>query len=444
MTTTDDVMDVERKIQYLQGLLENARQRNDIVVVRANQKRLGQLYLETGNAPEALTHFEEAIKTLEPDDHQSLAQFYGYAGLALKLIGNYTLALRAFRKSNTAAVASEKCELICDSHIQLGIVQSEMDHKTEAVSELGRALSLAIESQDLPRKLRILDLLGDNFYALESFDKAVEDYVIAYETAKILGNRPAECTSLIKVANVFLFEREFVAAIGQYERALEIASSLENRNAEISILGGLCRANALSGNIPLAIKYGDQVVHLAREFKHFDAEITNIYALASFLIDQDRAEEALLYLDRGRLLARENQSHHWLQAVITLIGTVHYNAGEYEFAIENYKEALALAMSEADVENEARLCGYLGAVLAERDLYAESIEYATRADNLANELENYLLAGEQQMLLAFNYRDTNQPEKAMEYCKAAINSYEMINNTQFAEQAGLLLSELQG
>jgi tetratricopeptide (TPR) repeat protein len=326
----------------------------------------------------------------------------------------------------------------------MGIVHSEMEHKTEALSELGKALSLAIESQDLPRKLRILDLLGDIFYALESFDKAAEDYVIAYETAKILGNRPAGCTALVKVANVFLSEGEYVAAIGQYERALEIASSLENRNAEISILGGLLRANALSGSIALALKYGDQVVHLAREFNHFDAEITNIYTLASFLIDQGRADEASLYLDRGRLLAQENQSQHWLQAIITLIGTVHYNDGNYEDAFNNYKEALAQAMSEADVENEARLCGYLGAVLADRELYIESIEYATRADNLANELENYALAGEQQMLLAFNYRDTNQPEKAKEYCKAAINSYEAVGNLELAEKAGLLLSELQG
>jgi len=129
-------------------------------------------------------------------------------------------------------------------------------------------------------KMRVTSLFGDNFFKLESFDKAVEYYVLGSEVARELNNHAAEAAIITKVANIFLLEKEIKSAVGQYERALKIASSIEDRNAEINILGGLFRANALDGNVRLATVYGEQVIQLASEIKHAEAEASNIAAFA--------------------------------------------------------------------------------------------------------------------------------------------------------------------
>jgi tetratricopeptide (TPR) repeat protein len=431
-------------IQQLQDAAIKARQQDDPALKCAALMKLGQAYLDKKEAPDALTQFEEALKiALETDDLEVQARLLGYKGLALKMLGNYTLALQAFRKSNGMAAHLGHKLLLCDSYLQLGTIKFKMEKQDEAQADLTQALEIATEEHDSNREMRIASELADNFYSLKNFTKTREYYSLACEQARNMGDLAAECFFLTKMGNASLSFGELKTAIGQYERALNIASVIQNRNAEINILGGLFRAHALAKDVGLATFYGEKVLQLAGEIQHFEAEITTIHALATFFIDQAQYSKAISYLDQGRKLAEQNQDQGWLLTLTIAAGTALYRSGEYPAAVEVYQQAINLARSSADKRSEARVLGYLSVVHADQDSLIESIKSAESALDLAREFNDSSLTAEQQMLLALNYRELDQVDKAIQYCQAAIASYKDIRSSEMVEKAEALLAELQ-
>jgi tetratricopeptide (TPR) repeat protein len=444
MKTAPQISELDEKIQKAQADLANAREQENASQILFNLRRLGQLYLDGGDAPQALTHYNEALKLVaDTDDMEAHAQILGFRGVALKLIGNFSLALQSFRKSNAVASSINHAALTCDSYIQIAMIKSEMGETTEAISNLSRAMAVAQEKNDLARKMRIASLLGDNFYKIEAFDKAVDYSVLGSEIARELRNQAAEVSFLTKVANIFLLEGEIKSAVGQYERALKIASAIEDRNAEINILGGLFRAHALDGDVRLATVYGDQVIHLARDSKHAEAEYSNIAAFASFLAEKGKVEDAIPYLERGLQIADEQNNLDLKSDMLIRLGLAYSQQQQPAQALEEFNLALEMTRTVSDARTQARILGYIASLQADEGNLQASIAAAEGALSLAQELEIPELMAEQQILLAFNYRDLGQIEKAVHFCKAGIASYQDIGQTELTAQANTLLAELE-
>jgi tetratricopeptide (TPR) repeat protein len=151
--------------EKMRSAIAEAQTQGDTKTIVSLQKQLGQAYMEAGDAPLALTEFNEAIKLVfnSEDDKEIFAQLLGFRGLALKLIGNYSLAMQAFRKSNALALEIKHPSLSCDSLIHLAALHSEMGKIDEAIAVLNEALGVASEYKDKVRIMRINGLLGDNF-----------------------------------------------------------------------------------------------------------------------------------------------------------------------------------------------------------------------------------------------------------------------------------------
>ena len=124
-------------------------------------------------------------------------------------------------------------------------------------------------------------------------------------------------------------------------------------------------------------------------------------------------------------------------------GIAHHRAGDTPAAIENYQQALSLAKGTADRRAEVQVLGYLSTAQAELGLLPESIQSAEHALALAGELGDPALCAEQQMLLAFNYRDQRQEARAAASCRAAIESYQKCGDLEAAGKAQALLHDLQ-
>jgi tetratricopeptide (TPR) repeat protein len=436
--------DANEKYDQLKKEIEIARgQENESALVGLYRK-LGQAYMDDGDAPQALTEFNEALKIVSKgEDKESFAQILGLRGLALKMIGNYSLAMQAFRKSNSLAVEINHPTLACDSFIQIAILHSEMGKIDDTLSSLDKALNIAVEQKDKTRKMRVYGLLGDNFLKQANPAKAAEYFQMAYETAQDLKNRAAEVSFITKSGNVHLLEGKMDRAIEKYERALSLASALEDRGAEINILGGLFRAYALAGDAHPATVYGEQAIHLAAGISHFEAEIANIQALASFLIEQGQAEKALPHLERGIQVAREQVNPGWEMELLRMQGEAHLATDQVAQALMSWEAALTVADRLQDEAFMASMLGRIGVVQAENNDLEKSIVAAQQALEIALGVGDMKLAAEQQILLAFNFRDLDQKTKAIQFCKAAIASYESNSELELALRARTLLEELE-
>jgi tetratricopeptide (TPR) repeat protein len=431
-------------IESLQKEVASAREKNDTHNLISLLKKLGLAFIENGDAPQALSEFDEALKLVATgDDKESFAQFLGLRGLALKLLGNFSLAMQAFRKSNKVAIEIKHPALTVDSLIQIAGLYTDLEKPENALTNLDSALRIAIEQKDKVRKMRVNGLMGDHFSRQADPGKAKQYFQAAYETALDLENHGAECSFITKLGNAFLLEGNTESAIEKYERALKLASALDDRNAEINILGGLFRAHALDKNVQLASIYGEKVITLAREFKHAEAEISNIVAFTSFLADNGKVPDTIPYLVRGAQIADDQNRLDLKLDMLVRLGLASYQEGHYDLALEHFNTAFVIASNVSDELTQLHVASYIASVYADMEQYENSITVATKALILAEKLEDLRLIAEQQILLAFNYRDCHQSMEAVRYCSAALESFKKLDDSAMVEQAQVLLESLE-
>jgi tetratricopeptide (TPR) repeat protein len=95
-----------------------------------------------------------------------------------------------------------------------------------------------------------------------------------------------------------------------------------------------------------------------------------------------------------------------------------------------------------DKAASGQIYGRLSAVLAEQGQLNEAITAARQAIDLGRELEDAALVSEQQMMLAFAYRDLGDVDQARACCLEAIAAYRDLGDAALVAQAELLLAEL--
>ncbi len=441
--TTNNLLEEDPRLQELQEAVAKAETGADPIRHCQALMHLGQAYLDQKEAPAALTQFETGLKLAQQTENRQIqAQLFGYKGMALKMLGNTSMALQAFRKSNGIASHLKHDLLLCDSFFQIGLLKTIENQPGSSLDDLTQSLAIATRLRDHGRQLRAAEALAEICETLEELEQSRQYYRLAIEQARLLGDHTAECTLLTRQANNSLAAGDFETAIDQYEAALDIASAIENRIAEINILGGLFRVHALAGHQHLAVLYGEKIIQLSRDIEHFEAEITNIHALARYLLEQGQAQAARAYLSEGLVLAEKHDSPEWLSDLLVLDGQAHYACGEHALAIESLNQAASLATGIGDKSRIAHILAYLSGIEAEREQLSDSIGYAERAVAFALELENKKMAGEQQLLLALNYRDLGKADKAIEYCRAAQASFEDCKAPEMLVKVEGLLAEL--
>ncbi len=347
------------------------------------------------------------------------------------------------RNPTASPPTSSTIRCCANSFFQMGMLEFEMEDCEKGVADLLRAFEIASQEGDSSRMLNIAGTLANDYYALKEYDQALEYFAQAYEQARTQGDHKGECTFLTEMGNAALAKGDARNAVKHYDQALVIASSLENRGSEINIIGGLFRAYSQLNEPGLTTYYGEKAIQLAAEIQHFDAQINNIFALGTYYAIHSDYEQALKYFNQGRELATQNNNQEWLLTIEVSAGMASFQSGDYPAAHEAYTRALTLAGGFADRLSQARILGYLAAVRAEQEMLPESIEYARQSLDLALELEETALAGEQQMLLAFNYQDVHNMDLAVQYCQAAVASYQSIEAADMVERAQTLLAELK-
>ncbi|KAA3647345.1 MAG: hypothetical protein DWQ07_07540 [Chloroflexi bacterium] len=439
--TSSPIQDVE--LHQLESTLEHARQGEDQQEITVSLTKLGQYYLNNGDAPKGLTQFEEAIELLEDGNNQEgLARLWGLKGMALQTIGNFDQAMAAFRKSNRFARDIENQTLICDSLIRIGMLQAETGELTKAISKLEQAYAIAVAQDDQPRRLHIDTILGGYFARLESTEKAFEYFLDGLQTARSAKDQAATCNFLISLGNVLLLDREFEGALERYEEALDIASSIENPGAEISALEGLLHGNIGAGKSSLAKIYADQLIQLAQTQQKPEAEILAVDIISAMYLENNQEQKALPYLEKGLEIARQKKDNDWELAFLMRMAFAFFNLEDLTKAQANYEEALELAVRIQDIEAEAQVLGRLSAVHADKGEFKKAIEIGQKALKQAHESENIELVGEQQLLMALAQRDMGNLKKALQYSKDASTTFSTINDQDKKNLAEVLLEEL--
>lgn len=432
----------QERLRQLEQQLEDARQGGRDGQLPELLVGLGKVHLDLGSAPQALTHFEQAIDLAQArGDREAEARCLGLKAMALAQMGNTRQALNAWNKSGRLAELLKHAALLCDAWTQRGLLLVETGDTALGVHDLERAFGLALEHNDSLRQMSISGLLGGVFARLEAPQQAHAHYAIALDLAQKLRQPAAESSFLLSLGQLDLLQHERTPAAEHFAAALQAARRAGDRFTELRALSRLLQASAQSGQADQAAFYGEQAIRLANQLGESLAELGNLHVLASFYLEQGGFEPAAGLLQRGLEIALQQPDREWELKLRTQLGYAWFGLERYAEAGEQYSQALAAAVGLNDPAAQVFLLGRLGAVTAEQGRTDEARRILQQALAQAQQLADPRPAGELHMLLAFSARDTGQVEQAVYHAGQAVEIYSQ-SDEELAQQARRLLAEL--
>ncbi len=417
---TDTSTDTIATITTLEHALEAARTTGDPEALSSAQLALGKSYLQAGNAPRALTQFEDAILVAEAGGRlEEAARLWGYKGIALAQLGNTHLAQRAlFRSLNLAREADHKA-LQSDALAHIGQLMAERGEIEKAIGRLDQALAMAQEDKDPLRAMHLEGKLGALYLALQSLDKAADSFSAALNAAERLRLPESLLRYRIGLGSVMLANDEPDAALEQFEIALNEADALDNPGARVQALDALVQAHAAAKHGSMVQLYADALLTLCAEEKMTAVALAASLNTASFFMEHEQPKRALHYLKHGLELARAEDNLAWQAVMLEKMSLAHYTQEELESAAADCRAALEVAHQLHDEAAQARLYGHLGATLAEMGVGDEAKAASLAAVEIAERLEDLPLVGEQQVLLAFSATEAGEVDAARDWCRGS-------------------------
>ena len=299
------------------------------------ESNLGQVLYERGEWPEAITHYETALR-LDP----RLANAHYNLGLALARLGRIAEALARF------SAAAEIQPSFVDAHLEWGRMLMKAKQPAAAAEQFAQALQLAPAQAPAHRELGLaLVALGRTTEACEQYARAlqldpgfaeaegnwggallrlnqVEPALEHLEHARRLNPRSPEVQSNLGIA---------FARLGRIPEALDCfaaAVQLDPNFADAQLNLGVALAQA--GRLPEALGALTRAVELEPDSPETQANLANALA------DTGRATDAVAHYERALQLRPDYAEVH------ANLGFVLLRAGRPVEAQRHFREALRL------------------------------------------------------------------------------------------------------
>lgn len=248
--------------------------------------------------------------------------------------------------------------------------------------------SLHREKQDKRAELRLLTELGNFFYSISSYRKAINYYEQCLATSRKIGDRLGEGNSLSILGGAYVSLGEYQKTIDYCEEALAISREIGDRQGEASSLGNLGNAYQSLGEHQKAINYYEQSLAISCEIG-------------------DRS-------DKGKSLGS--------------LGNAYDKLGEYRKAIEFHEQSLAIYREIGDRQGEAGSLGNMGNAYDSLGKYRKAIEFHEQSLTIKREIGDRSGEGNSLGNLGNTYRSLGEIEKACDLWKEALAIFETIES----------------
>jgi class 3 adenylate cyclase/tetratricopeptide (TPR) repeat protein len=401
---------------------------------------------------EAVAYFEQALQALtrlpEPGDTRVLAiDLHLALGHTLVLLGNFGRCLALLGKAETLARA-------LDDRVRLGQVLAEMTQVRRITGDPDgamvagqQALELAAEFGESALQVQASFILGQVYYAIGNFGRAVELLRRNVEVAGRESGTPStewRLQSQAWLAWILGVLGAFAEGRRHGEEALRLATLEGRGSAPIVAYIGLGNLFLAKGDLEHAIRVLESGLALSRASGHrtnlrvIVADLGYAYAL------QGRIAEGRALLEEGisesiRTGALLGQAYRvaWLSEVCRL-------AEHYEEAWQHARQALALARQHKERANEAIALHQLGVVQAHAvPPDAEQAEaHYQQALALAEALGMRPLMAHCHHGLGWLYCQTGRGEQARTALSASIDLYRAMDMTFWLPRAEAALAQV--
>ena len=314
--------------------------------------------------------------------------------------------------------------------LQQGIEQAQTSHLTAALQSWQQALQIYRETKDPLGESAALRNLGNAYYFLGDYPKAIDYLQQSLKIARELKDPRGEGNTLNNLAVVYDFLGDYLKAINYYQQSLKIAREIKDPSSEGKALGNLGVVYHSLGEYPKAINYYQQSLKIAREIKDPRGEngtLRNLGVAYNALGDYPKA---INYHQQSLKIAREIKDPRGEGAALGNLGTSYRNLGDYPKAIDYLQQSLKIAREIKDPRGEGAALGNLGTSYRNLGDYPKAIDYLQQSLKIAREIKDPRGEGASLANLGNAYFSLGDYPRAIDYQQQSLAIAQEIKNRE--------------
>ena len=257
--------------------------------------------------------------------------------------------------------------------------------------------------------------LGNAYFSLGDFKKAIEYNNLHLKIAKEVGDKHGEGGAYGNLGNAYISLGDFKKAIEYHNVHLKVAKEVRDKHGEGNAYGNLGNTYRSLGDFKKAIENHNLHLKLAKEVgdKHGEGKaygnLGNVYwSVGDF-------KKAIEYHKLHLKIAEEVGDRHGKGNAYGNLGNAFYRLGDFKKAIEYHNVHLKIAKEVGDKYGEGYAYGSLGNAHLSLGDFVKAIEYHKLDLKIAKDVGDKHGEGHAYSNLGNGYRCLGDLKKAIEY-----------------------------
>jgi tetratricopeptide (TPR) repeat protein len=364
--------DVERLMReaeelWSQGRPEQALQKCGQALTRVRQidergrewqilDRMGRIYLEGDQFPQALEHFQLGLKVaLDLGDRSAQAVQLAAIGETYNLLEQRRQAITTYE--SLLGLEEERQDVAGQwrAYYGLGFSHKANDAPSQAVPYIERALELARTLGDQSLELASLQEIEADYAGLGDYAQVARYSEEIVQLARVIGDRKLAAEKLATSGYAYEQVGSLQRATTQYQAALETYRDLGDTQGEWRALDDLGRVALNQGDTAGAVMRYQQALHLARQADFQEGQVMALeHTAAAYRSAKDYGKATQSY-EEALKAAREAKLREYEWLVLSDLGSLLVEMGNTKGAVAHYQQALKVARQIGDKDAEKQL-----------------------------------------------------------------------------------------
>ena len=268
--------------------------------------------------------------------------------------------------------------------------------------------------------------LGNAYYSLGEYKRAINYHNQSLAIARAIGDRPQEAKSLSNLGLAYGSSGEYKRAIYYLSQTLAFKRAIGDRQWEAASLGNLGLVYGSSGEYKRAIYYHNQSLAIARAIGDRPQEAKSLGNLGLAYHSLGDYKRAINYHTRSWAIARAIGDRAGEAASLGNLGNASDSLGKYIWAIDDYNKSWAIERAIGDRGGEAKSLGNLGLAYDSLGEYKRAIDYYNQSLAIARAIEDRGGQANSLKNLGYTYLHSGNPKAAEEDLYKALAVHESI------------------
>jgi len=260
--------------------------------------------------------------------------------------------------------------------------------KNKEAKELALHLLTVSEVKDSPNNVAfILNKLGNVYFNLSEFSKAIEYFHQALVINEEIGNKNGIAANLGNIGNVYQNLSEYSKAIEYHQQALVIYEEIGNKQGIASNLGNIGIVYHNLSEYSKAIEYYQKSLVINEEIGNKSGIANNLGNIGNVYKNLSEYSKAIEYYQQSLVINEEIGNKEGIARNLGNIGNVYFDLSENSKAIEYHQQSLVINEEIGNKNGIATNLGNIGGTYIDFYDFEKANEFLCKSKQIAEEIE---------------------------------------------------------